>query len=268
MPAIRLLSPADVPALAGLSNSASWNQTAGDWARLLALAPQGCFGIELDGTLIASTTVLCYPEHLAWLGMVLTAPDHRGHGFARKLVEHAIDYAGARTIRLDASDMGRRLYQSLGFIDECAVERWRREPFPLPPLATDATAPFLYDCQLDRECFEADRSSLIGKLAQLDAASVPDAAFALGRPGAAAAYFGPCVSTTAAAARDLLEWFLIRHPGELVVWDLFPHHENAAAIASQFGFRPVRRLTRMSLHAPRAAQPDTRIYAIAGFEYG
>ncbi len=266
MPAIRLLTPADLPALLHLTRSASWNQTAEDWARLLALQPSGCFGIELAGTLAATATVVCYPPDLAWLGMVLTLPEYRGRGLARSLVEHSLAYSAHRTVRLDASAMGQALYQSLGFREECVVERWLRDPAPVP-VAIDVP-PFTYPSALDAEAFAADRSVLIARLAELEAASLPDSSFALGRPGLNACFFGPCVCATPAAARTLLQWFLARHPGEPVFWDLFPHHGHAAKLAAEFGFRPVRSLTRMSLHAPAPALPDSRIHAIAGFEYG
>jgi GNAT superfamily N-acetyltransferase len=263
--AIRLLSPADVPALIHLSLSASWNQTAGDWARLLALEPSGCFAIDQNGTLAATATMLRYPPNHAWLGMVLTRPEFRGRGLARRLVEHALLYAGARTIRLDASDMGQPLYESLGFIEECSIDRCLREPAPV----SGREAPeFAYPQALDAEAFGADRSALVALLSVYDAASISNSAFALGRPGENAAYFGPCVSTSPGAARELLEWFLGRHATEPVFWDLFPHHPQASELAAEFGFRPVRRLARMSLNAPAPELPDPRIYAIAGFEYG
>ncbi len=266
MAAIRLLTPADLPALLHLSRSASWNQTANDWARLIALQPSGCFGIELDGTLAASATVVCYPPDLAWLGMVLTLPEYRGRGLARRIVEHAIAYSGRRTVRLDASAMGQPLYESLGFVEECAVERWLRDP---EPAAADiGSEAFVYLHSLDAEAFGADRSLLINRLAEQEAASLSDSSFALGRPGLNAAYFGPCLCTTPAAARRLLQWFLARHPDAPVFWDLFPHNRHAAELAAEFAFRPVRRLTRMSIHAPVRALPDARIYAIGGFEYG
>jgi GNAT superfamily N-acetyltransferase len=263
--AIRLLSPADLPALLSLSRSASWNQTAEDWARLIAIEPSGCFGIDLEGTLAATTTIVTYPPNLAWLGMVLTLPEFRGRGLARRLVEHAIRHAGSRVIRLDASSMGEPLYQSLGFVNECVVERWLRDPAPVAGIESPG---FNYPEALDAEAFGADRSALISRLSEFEAASIADTAYAIGRPGGNAAYFGPCVSTTSAAARELLQWFLARHATETVVWDLFPHHPQAFQLASEFGFRPIRRLTRMSLNAPAATLPDPRIYAIAGFEYG
>ncbi len=266
MAAIRLLTSADLPALLRLSRSASWNQTAADWARVLVLEPSGCFGIDLEGTLAATATVVCYPPDLAWLGMVLTLPEYRGRGLARRLMEHAIAYAGHQIVRLDASAMGKPLYDSLGFLEECAVERWLRDP--APATGANVTQPFVYPAALDSAVFGADRSVLIGHLAELEAASLGDSSFALGRPGLNGCFFGPCISTTPAGARTLLRWFLARHPGEPVFWDLFPHHQEAAKLAAEFGFRPVRHLIRMSLHAPAPVLPDARIYAIGGFEYG
>jgi len=263
--AIRLFTQADLPALLHLSRSASWNQTSDDWARLLTFEPLGCFGIEIDGVLAASTVVITYAQDLAWIGMVLTLPEFRGRGLGRRLMEHAIEYSGSRIIRLDASDMGKALYESLGFQEECIVERWLRDPSPSPAIEAET---FKYPQTLDTEAFQADRSALIRSLAGHEAASLTDQAFALGRPGSNTAYFGPCVSATPADARHLLQWFLARHPAEPVFWDLFPQHLHAPQIAAEFGFRPVRRLTRMSLHAPAIALPDPRIYAIAGFEYG
>ncbi|MEO8130292.1 MAG: GNAT family N-acetyltransferase [Bryobacteraceae bacterium] len=266
MAAIRLLTPPDLPALLHLSRSASWNQTADDWLRLLFLQPDGCFGVELNGTLAATATVVCYPPNLAWLGMVLTLPEYRGRGMARSLAEHAITYSGRRTLRLDASDMGKPLYESLGFVDECPVERWLRDPAPFP--AVGGEHPFAYPQALDVEAFGADRSALVHQLAEAECAALPDASFALGRSGANARYFGPCVCFEPDSARKLVEWFLARHPGEPVFWDLFPHHVHASRLAAEFGFRPVRRLSRMSLPAAARSLPDQRIYAIAGFEYG
>jgi GNAT superfamily N-acetyltransferase len=268
--AIRLLSPADLPALLRLSQTVCWNQTAEDWARLIALEPRGCFGIDVEGTLAATATVICYRPDLAWLGMVLTLPEFRGRGFAHELVQRAVGYAGRRTIRLDASDMGHALYRSLGFVDECTIERWERGPGNrMQGAGRVAGAEFHYDRQLDGDAFGADRSALIEALSAYEASSIPHTAFALGRPGANATYFGPCVSLAADAARHLAEWFVALHPGESMFWDLFPYHEKAVEIARGLNFCPVRRLTRMSLNAvPGSGLPDSRIYAIAGFEYG
>ncbi|MBD5555804.1 MAG: GNAT family N-acetyltransferase [Roseburia sp.] len=62
----------------------------------------------------------------AHLMNVYTKADYRRRGIARKLVQMLIDEAkekGVTEISLDATDLGRALYESLGFCesDECMV---------------------------------------------------------------------------------------------------------------------------------------------------
>src|SRR3954454_17574772 len=98
-----------------LKQAAGWNQTEDDWLLFLRYDPDGCFGIEVNGRVVASATSMPYGDTLAWMGMVLTLPEYRAKGLARRLTEAAVAYAGARVVKLDASDMGRPLYESLSF---------------------------------------------------------------------------------------------------------------------------------------------------------
>src|SRR5262245_43062166 len=110
---VHRLTYEDVAAAFELSEAAGWNQTQQDWRRLLALEPEGCFGCECDGRLVATSTLLCHGPELAWLGMVLTHPDYRRRGFAAQLVEAALVLAqrrGIASVKLDATDQGRPLY--------------------------------------------------------------------------------------------------------------------------------------------------------------
>jgi predicted GNAT family acetyltransferase len=237
------------------------------------MAPEGCFGIECDGVLAATTTAVCFGDELAWIGMVLTDPACRGRGFARRLMEHALDYLRkrrARWIKLDATDMGRPLYERLGFRDECPIERWERAPGTVKGART-APGTFALNQALDREAYGADRSALLRLLASIESCSIDGRDFAMGRPGSKAAYFGPCVSRSAEAARDLLAWFLARHPGENVSWDILPVNSDAVALAREFGFERTRELMRMSLgekDAPPLENQNQLVFATAGFEYG
>lgn len=124
---VRTMKPGDVSSVMDLSAAANWNQTPDDWLRILQLSPQGCRLIEDDGRIVATTSLLAYGERLAWIGMVLTRAEYRRQGLARRLMEDAISSAernGVRTLKLDATDEGRPLYESLGFIVEGTVERW------------------------------------------------------------------------------------------------------------------------------------------------
>ena len=126
---LRRLRAEDIPAAAQLSAQAGWNQTEEDWRTLLELSPDGCLAIEVDGHLAATTTLLCYGRRLAWIGMVLTKTEYQRRGFARRLMAHALETAdtmGIATIKLDATDQGQPLYESLGFRSEQEIERWSR----------------------------------------------------------------------------------------------------------------------------------------------
>jgi hypothetical protein len=205
--------------------------------------------------------------------MVLTHPDHRGRGHARSLLNHSLDllrYREVNWIKLDATEAGKPIYEAMGFIEEGPIERWRRQPAPFDEAPPDNLFPFIYDPVLDRRGFGANRTALLRELAEVESACLPTTAYAMGRPGHDAAYFGPCVSRTAEATRMLLEWFLSRHWNELIYWDLLPANHSAAEIARQYGFEPVRNLARMGmqLNPPSLNVNEAAVYAIAGFELG
>ena len=261
---LRSLRESDLPALMALKEAAGWNQTVEDWQRVLRLAPEGCFGIEEAGRLAASATVVSYGADLAWIGMVLTLPEFRGRGLARRLMERVIEIADKRPMRLDASDMGRPLYASMGFVAECRVERWRREPGAIGPARP--VEPLRYDPDLDLAVFGADRTALVRDLAQVGGASA-GGGYALVRPGSDAGFFGPCVAEHDDDAATLLRWFVSTHWNAPCVLDLFPTHPMAV-VAAELGFQPFRRLTRMVRQPVSPVEPDPRMYSIAGFEWG
>jgi GNAT superfamily N-acetyltransferase len=268
MPPVRVITPADIPSLVRLNQAAGWNQTAMDWQNLMRLAPHGCFGIAVDGVVVATTTAVCYGRDLAWIGMVLTDSAYRGRGFATRLMEHTLEYLrGVDWIKLDATDMGRPLYLKLGFEDECPIERCvGRLPRATAGPQADPTPAAAW--LLDKEAFGADRTALLEVLSAIESASTAEA-YAMGRPGTKATYFGPCVARSYQAARDLLRWFLARHPRETIFWDLLPANEAAVSLAREFGFRRVRQLVRMARRGrSEFVHNDAQVFAIAGFEFG
>jgi GNAT superfamily N-acetyltransferase len=267
---IRRLLPSDMESAIRLTRAAGWNQVPSDWERLLRLEPEGCFALESEGQVAATTTALCYGQELAWIGMVLTAPEFRRRGFADALIAKALQYVeqrGVSVVKLDATDKGIGLYRRHGFMDECEIQRWRREPGP-----TEGTEIFSYvpDFAYDRAIFGTDRATVLETLEEFDAVSLPGGGYAMGRPGFLASYFGPCVVHSPAAARRLLRWFLTKHPDKAIFWDLFPHNKEAVQLAQEFGFTPVRTLVRMHLSRPsaRSFPNPAEVFAIAGFELG
>ena len=270
----RSLTAADIPQAMHLKNAAGWNQTAQDWLLLQELEPGGGFAVEEGGELASTATVITYGQELAWIGMVLTAPHLQRRGHAGRVVSRAIEYAlerGVARIGLDATEMGFKLYQRFGFEPRGLVERWER-PAYASSLAPVPLEPWTPDPVLDMEAFGANRGRLLRALARSESASVPEGGgFAMGRPGSAAVYFGPCVAKTTSAANILLRWFLGRHPSEPVCWDLLDSNSEALLLAREYGFHPARRLTRMMRIARLAQLPEpdkSLVFATAGLELG
>lgn len=270
---LRVLTGKDASQAAALSDAAHWNQTPEDWLRLLRLASPEAWCIEDGGRIVATTTAVTYPAGPAWIGMVLTHPEWRGRGLARTLMNHALeqlDSTGTTCQKLDATDMGKPLYKSLGFEELFAVERWEgtAEAFPAEDLPEASPAEWLL--RMDRAAFGDNRRAVLESLMRDESACIGEAGFAMARGGKHARYFGPCVAQSDDIARRLAKRLLSRHPGAKFYWDLIPGHRAACDLASDLGFKPVRRLVRMRRGGGHHAEPwpQKRIFALAGFEFG
>jgi ribosomal protein S18 acetylase RimI-like enzyme len=266
---LRRLRADDIRPAAQLSAQAGWNQTEEDWRTLLDLSPEGCLAIEVDGHLAATTTLLCYGRRLAWIGMVLTKAQYQRRGFARRLLAHGLEIAdkmGIATIKLDATDQGQPLYESLGFRNEQEIERWSRpggNAAQLPVGRTSVEEPWRV---LDPLVFGADRSQLLARLAQLNPPRSISQSYLFSRPGRVSAYLGPCISENPDTARRLIEE-CVQNTSCGWSWDLFPQNQNAVALARGLGFSPQRHLVRMT-RGKELCEKENAIYAIAGFELG
>ena len=125
----RVLGRDDLPFADSLRALAGWNQTLGDWERFLVTEPTGCFLAEWNGTPAGTATTMVYGPELAWIGMVLVHPDFRRRGIGQGLLRHCINSLrerGVRCIKLDATPLGRTVYEGLGFRDEWTLKRCRK----------------------------------------------------------------------------------------------------------------------------------------------
>ncbi|MFN7936180.1 MAG: GNAT family N-acetyltransferase [Bryobacteraceae bacterium] len=266
-----MIPPFPIDQALALSTEAGWNQNEADWQRIMELAKDGCFGAWADGRLVSSTVALVYEPKLAWIGMVLTTEAERGKGHARKLLLEALnscDQLGVRSVKLDATDLGRPVYAKLGFVDERPVSRWLRMGGvqPSSPLVAGGEP----DYGLDLEAFGADRSALLRALNRNEVYVLPGRGFAMARPGRRAWQFGPCVAKDDEAAGELLAGFLAAHGDEPSLFDICDENEAAVRIARAAGYEPIRHLMRMYRGDAALSQVASgpSIYALAAFEYG
>ena len=292
---IRLLTAADLPAAMALKESAGWNQTEADWRMLLEQEPEGCFAMESEGRVVASATAYCYGRDLAWIGMVLTLPQARRRGFGGRAFCAAVDFCqdrGVRCLKLDATDIGRPLYERAQFLPEYQVERWGKQvtgdrlqvagasqaSAHLPP-ATCHLPPLdegRLRClaALDAKAFGVSRAALLEALlrnsdwsacVERDGAPV---AYVVSRPGTNARYFGPCVAASLEDARALWEALFARFPNQPVFVDVPAPNTAARGLIESYGFQVRRTLLRMYRGPNDRPGAPSLVYGLAGFEYG
>ncbi|MDA1277499.1 MAG: GNAT family N-acetyltransferase [Verrucomicrobia bacterium] len=172
---IRGMTEGDLSFADSVRAIANWNQTKTDWMRLLSLNPTGCYVAEWNGSPAGTATTTRFGQSLAWIGMLLVHPDFRRRGVARALLQACVDHlADVRCIKLDATPLGKPLYDQFGFCDEYSLSRWelpcRPEEIPsnrqeinprIRPLekgSLDSIA------ELDKQAFGATRMELLESL--------------------------------------------------------------------------------------------------------
>jgi GNAT superfamily N-acetyltransferase len=279
-----LLTGEDLPFADSVRAQAGWNQTIEDWKRFLAAEPTGCFVAEWNCTLAGTATTIVYGRELAWIGMILVHPDYRRRGIGRALLHHCIEYLqgrGVRCLKLDATPLGKKVYDDLGFKNEWTVRRWAGRFAPPQATATEASLrPWRVNDaqlveQLDATAFGVSRRRLLVALAQqscgalvLEAEPGCITGYGLLRPGSRAFYLGPVVAASAEVGIRLVEALVARSDGELIFWDIPDQNEAAVSWAEQHGFTVQRPLTRMFLGENLVPGDPQQQFALAGPEIG
>lgn len=259
---VRVMTPSDLGFADSLRALVGWNQTVKDWQRVIAHEPQGCFVAECDGAPAGTATTTSYGNDLAWIGMVLVHPELRRRGIGRALLEHCLGYLrgrGIRCIKLDATPLGKGLYQKLGFRDEWPWRRWEtaRLPasgVPVGPLRPGAISDSAAMAQLDKAAFGVSRQSMLERLARDSSAVLVQTSeagritgFGMLRPGARAVFLGPVVADSAEAGALLVQALGASVAGRPVYWDVPEANAPAIELAKSYGFTPQRPLSRMVL---------------------
>lgn len=290
--AIRSFGPSDVSRALKLSNAAGWNQVADDWHRIVDLEPAGCLGAWSDDELVGTTTFVTYGARLAWIGMVLVHPAFRRKGIARHLLDETLarlQSLGVQAIGLDATELGRPLYENGGFVALAPIIRWQGVPNPAIPAGllgsrhlSDSPAPGsvvrtardedLNDIvSLDRTLCGQDRRSLLEHLFHEDRTVVlmheEGNSYGVLRPGRLAWHLGPMVvqehthaAELIAAAADVLRG------SELVIDSVEKSGYGRVFLAA--GLEPRRRLVRMTYSRPVDVLTNEYTAAATSFAWG
>jgi GNAT superfamily N-acetyltransferase len=275
---IRPMTVADLPLGLHLVRQAGWNQVEADWKRFLELQPDGCFVSELDGEPVGTLTT-CFFGPVAWIAMVLVDLAARGRGIGTAMMGHALDFLdhqGVRTVRLDATPLGRPLYEKMGFVGEYELGR-HQGVLPPPAVIADprvSRAERIDDLvERDRAATGTDRGKLLRRLFAERPEEVRAAhrdgrveGYVMARPGAHAIQVGPCIASPD-AGRSLLADAWNRHAGRCVLIDIPDDNAEARALAEASRLTVHRRFVRMC-RGDRVAERPEMIWASSGPEMG
>ncbi|MBN2591906.1 MAG: GNAT family N-acetyltransferase [Sedimentisphaerales bacterium] len=293
---IRQMRTGDLRLGLRLSRQAGWNQTESDWLRFMSMEPEGCFVAEFNGCPVG-TTATCIFDKIAWIAMVLVDKESRGQGVGTKLLKHSLNYLDGlkiKTVRLDATDLGRPIYEKLGFVPEYELARFegiaqpcKKEPpggslkrslgmvipAPSPKPAALRMPPFADMIEFDRQITGTNRAKMLGRLFNefprnirilTDGDKIEG--FITMRPGANAVQVGPCTATINAGSA-LLSDALNRCAGKAVFIDMPTGNVHAVKIGESSGLKIQRRFMRMC-RGERIKDNIEAIWAGSGPEKG
>ena len=233
--------PDELATLAAMRHAEGW--VVNRWLLdLLCQWPQARIGVVRDATTttehnsghgsgtprLLGTTVATAYGPLGFIGNVVVDPAARGRGYGKLLMRDAIAWLrgrGVRTVLLDATEDGRPLYRSLGFVG--TTHSWvvwqpladialADGPLPAGTTVTSlAPARIARIGMLDRAAFGGDRMGLLAAMLALpkthgyvaEDAGGAVAGYLIARPleaPRAGIYLGPVVARSPEAARALV----------------------------------------------------------------
>jgi hypothetical protein len=280
---IRPMPPAEAEAALPLSTEANWNQTVADW-RMMLSEGRG-FGVRSrPGQWSASSLVFPLGPKLSWISMVLVTSTARRCGIGTCLLRHCIENirGGGGTAGLDATELGRPVYLSLGFEDVYTISRLYFATGPNPGAAPNRLAfRALGGQDVDTlTSFDVSRTAMRRPhvLAFLIAQAPRQAlaldvggrlsGYALGRAGRTAFQIGPVVADNSSIALALIQRVLAEVNGATMI-DVPDVHEDVQALLKSRGAVRQRGFTRMvSGEPPPLLANPTQVFALAGPELG
>lgn len=280
-----LLSTADTVALRDehlpqalrLSQSLNWPYRLDDWRDALSLGHG--LGVLVDGQLGATALWWPWGENHATCGMIIVSAPLQGRGIGRALMGALLHEAGDRTVLLNSTVAGTRLYEQYGFTPFGRVHQHQAALTRAPP-APDAEAgvrwmrphdvPALFD--RDREASGMQRRRLLealfaaGRVAVISTGDSPSG-YACVRRWGRGVVIGPVVAAAAHDARALISMLLQSLVGEFVRLDV-TDESGLSPCLTELGLPRVDGVTSMARGPLPQRPPHCGVYALASQSLG
>jgi GNAT superfamily N-acetyltransferase len=206
-----------------------------------------------------------------WIGALGVLPRARRRGIGELLTRASVEWLerrGARTALLYATDMGRPIYDRVGFVAEARARAWRGTPPGGPRGDVRRLRPSDRAAmrELDRICTGEDRAAVFEMLPALLGFGYERngrlAGFALQTPWGA----GPAVVAEDEAAGEALLRGLIVDPQPITI-TVPDDNEVGSRLLADWGFQPVNSALRMR-HGPAVGHDPSRMFGLFNLFWG
>jgi len=275
---LRAMSDADADRATALSAEMGWPYRSEDWRFALDLG----HGIvaECAGRLVASALWWPYGDAFATCGMIIVSSSMQRCGLGRALTTNLLRDMGERTILLNSTREGLRLYQALGFESVGTVHQHQATTSADTAVSMSEVgdirpaAPFDLRAilELDRCASAVVRRSLLTELTRVGATAVIERngniqGFAVCRRFGLGYTIGPVVAKNVDDAKALILHFMRRKAGEFLRVDT-PGDSGLSSWLAAVGLAEVGSVTTMI----RGHRPDpstaARMFALASQSLG
>jgi len=260
----RRLTVADLDRCTALAADRGWAPEEEKWRFLLTVG-EG-YGIDdPDGRLAGAFVLTRHGPDLAAISMVLVAARYGRRGLGQRMMTHALEQAGGATTLLCATEIGRPVYERVGFTTVGSVTAHRGQYRPDPDLRVDVRP--LRDgstvAALDRDVFGADRAGLdrLPVFAERARVAADGTGYAASWRNGSTLMLGPVVAGDLDGARAVVDAVASGEPAPVRL-DVPGHQPEFAAWVVERGLAPYFTVAFM-VHGGKALPGDrSRLFAL------
>ncbi|MBB4686182.1 GNAT family N-acetyltransferase [Amycolatopsis jiangsuensis] len=213
---VRPLGPADLSACLELAAGRGWPRERRKWAILLETG-RG-FGVDAPDGGLAATAILTTTGPVATVSMVVVAQRYGRQGLGGRVMRHVLAAAGDAVVSLHATETGRPLYESMGFVLDggCTDHRGRFDGDGGPVSRPIGPADVARVYELDAEAKGFARPQLLDRLLfEAEHVHVTGHGYALGTVHDGITMIGPVVAADEEQARALVRGVALAADGNL-----------------------------------------------------
>jgi ribosomal protein S18 acetylase RimI-like enzyme len=265
-----------LPEALALSRALEWPYRGEDWQFAFNLG-RG-FAVEIDGKLAGTALWWPYGEDFASTGMVIVSSQYQRRGIGRALMDTLLADSAGRSIILNSTEEGLKLYQSLGFVAHGHITKHQAFLARAPADGLSgvvrnfrpADRPAVYD--LDRSGSGMDRRRLIDALLEIGEFKLVERDGRISGYGCARVWgrgivIGPVVAADNGDAQAIIGALAASYVGQFVRIDV-PNSVGLSPWLESIGLPKVDEEVAMVLGSPPARNADTALFALTNQSLG